>query len=132
MLCQQNFIFCGGIWTLFYRLREPSEYLQQESGIVIYVIQKDRSDTVVRMIEQGGVREGFKLNAWGEKDQWYAYSPVLFSLIIHFQKVKRINNEEKLHIYQVVVNNLNFNIIFKTPKYSHKKIESYSTIIKSN
>lgn len=63
-----------------------------------------------------------------KKTRWYTHPSVLFSFTIHFQAVERINNEKSLHINQVVVNNLNFKIIFKTPKYSHRKIESFSPI----
>lgn len=89
MLYQQNFIFCEGIWTLFYRQREQSEYLKRGNGTVIYVIQKDHSDTVVRMDGIGRSQGGIKAECLGQEDQWYAYSPVLFSLIIHFQKEDR-------------------------------------------
>ena len=63
-----------------------------------------------------------------KKTRWYAHPSVLFSFKIHFQAVERINNEKRLHINQVLVNNLNFKIIFKTRRYSHRKIESFLPI----
>lgn len=67
MLYQQTFIPCKRIWILFYRQREPHEYLRQGSDILIYVIWEDHYDIVVRMDGIGWDYGGIKAECLGSR-----------------------------------------------------------------